>query len=288
MVLMQFAGVWTILKTAVVESDKDSVPRLGAALAFYSLFSLAPVLYVVLTVTTVVFEQDAALAQIRQQIARVIGPDGASAVAAVMGNTSVSLPNGPEAIVTVLAFIFGLTAVFNALLGTLNQIWGIEESNPSLVWRYVRRRLIALGLVVLVGALALTSLILTTLLSGMQKYFPDVLAEIPYVPRLTNTVVSLVLLTVLIGIIYRVVPDAPLRWRDVLVGAAVTSLLFTLGTLLIGIYIGRASVGSAFGTAGSVVLLLFWVYYSAQVFLFGAEVTHAYGMYRNGKIETNA
>lgn len=283
---MRTAHIWKILKTAIVESDKDGIPRLGAAMAFYTLFSLAPVLYVVITVATVAFEQDVAREEIQQQISQVVGPDGARAVAAVMRNASVSLPNGPEAIITVLFFLLGSTAAFNALLATLNQIWGIEESNPSQVWRIVRRRLIALGLVVLVGAMALMSLVLTTFLSATDKYFPELLAQFPFVPRLTNIAVWVGLLIVLIGIVYRVVPDAPLRWLDVFVGASVTSILFALGTLLIGEYIGRSSIGSAFGAAGSVVLMLFWVYYSAQVFLFGAEVTHAYGRYRNGSLDT--
>ncbi len=283
---MRAAHIWKILKTAIVESDRDAIPRLGAAMAFYTLFSLAPVLYVVITVATVAFEQDVAREEIQQQISRVVGPDGARAVAAVMRNASVSLPSGPEAIITVLFFLVGATAAFNALLGTLNHIWGIEESNPSLVWRIVRRRLIALGLVLVVGALGVMSLILTTFLSAMGKYFPDLLAQIPFLPRLTNIAVWIGLLTVVIGIVYRVVPDAPLRWLDVFVGASVTSVLFAVGTLLIGEYIGRSSIGSSFGTAGSVVLLLFWVYFSAQVFLFGAEVTHAYGRYRNGSLDT--
>jgi membrane protein len=282
---MRISSIWRILKTAVVKSDKDSIPRLGAALAFYTLFSIAPVMYVVITVATVAFEQDVAREEIQHQISEVVGPDGARAVAAVMRNASVTLPNGPEAVVTVLFFVFGLTAAFNALLGTLNHIWGIEESNPSLVWRYARRRLIALGLVVLVGALALASLILATLLSGLGKYFPEVLADFPSATRLANMFISLAVFTIFTGTIYRVVPDAPLRWKDVFVGATATSALLTLGTLLIGEYIGRRSVGSAFGAAGSVVLVLFWVYYSAQVFLFGAEVTYAYGKYRNGTLD---
>jgi membrane protein len=281
---MKTSSVWKILKTAIVKSDRDDISRLGAALAFYSLFSLAPVLYVALTVSTVAFKEDMARQEIQQQISRVVGPDGADAIATVMSNSPMSLSNEPVAILNALLFLFGLTAAFNALLATLNQIWEIEATNPSFLWVYVRRRLIALGLVVLVGALALASLVLATFLSGIERYFPELLAKLPLFPQLINIFVSLCLLTVFTGTIYRVVPDAPLRWGDVFVGAAVTASLITLGNFLIGMYIGKAGIGSAFGAAGSVVLVLFWVYYSAQVFLFGAEVTHVNGMHRNGSL----
>jgi membrane protein len=275
------AAAWAILKDAVKAADRHSLPRLGAALAFYTLFSLAPLLLVVITGASVVFEQDVTREAIRNYVSRVLGPDGTRAVGAAMRNASIALPSGPHAIFSLFFFFFGSTAAFNALLGTLNHIWNVEETHSSMVWRYVRRRLIAFGLVLAVGVFALLSLILSTALSGMRKHFPEVLATLPYVSTLTNLLLWTVLLTLLIATIYRVVPDAPLQWRDVFVGAALTAGLFSLGTMLVGEYIGGAGVGSVFGAAGSLVLLLFWVYYSAQIFLFGAEVTHSYVSYRD-------
>jgi membrane protein len=275
------AAAWTILKNAIKAADRDSLPRLGAALAFYTLFSLAPLLLVVITGASVVFEQEVARQAIRDYGSRVLGPDGTRAVAAAMRNVSIALPSGPHAILSIVLFFFGSTAAFNALLGTLNHIWSVEERHSSMVWRYVRRRLIAFGLVLAVGIFALLSLVLTTVLSGMRTHFPEVLATIPYFSTLTNLLLWTVLLSLLTATIYRVVPDAPLDWRDVFVGAVFTALLFSVGTMVIGEYIGSAGVGSVFGAAGSLVLLLFWVYYSAQVFLFGAEVTHSYVLYRD-------
>lgn len=275
------AAAWAILKDAVKAADRDSLPRLGAALAFYTLFSLAPVLLVVITGGSIIFEQEVARQAIQDYASRVLGPEGTRAVTAAMRNASIALPSGPHAILSLFFFFFGSTAAFNALLATLNHIWNVEESHSSMVWRYIRRRLIAFGLVLVVGLFALLSLVLTTVLSGMRTHFPEVLTNLPYLSTLTNLLLWTVLLTLLIATIYRVVPDAPLEWRDVFVGAALTAVLFSIGTMLVGEYIGSTGVGSVFGAAGSLVLLLFWVYYSAQIFLFGAEVTHSYVSYRD-------
>jgi len=281
---MRPARAWTILKAAIADSDRDGIPRLGAALAFYSLFSLAPVVLIVVAAASLVVGPDLARAEIHVHIARILGARGAQVVTSIMQNASLGLPSGPQAVATLLFFFLGSTAAFNAVLSTLNKIWDVRETNPSWVWRLVRRRLIAFGLVLLVGALALVSLLLAMLFAGVERYLPDLLARLPQLTRLLNLGAWVVLLTLMFAAIYRVVPDAPLEWRDVVVGAAVTAVLFVVGTTLIGMYVGRVGFSSVFGAAGSVVLLLFWVYYSAQVFLFGAELTHAFVRAREGEI----
>jgi len=281
---MRPARAWTILKAAFADSDRDGIPRLGAALAFYSLFSLAPVVLIVVAAASLVVGPDLARSEIEVHIVRILGERGAQVVTSIMQNASLGLPSGPQAVVTLLVFFFGSTAAFNAVLGTLNKIWDVRETDASWVWRLVRRRLIAFGLVLLMGALALVSLLLTTLFTGVERYLPDALTRLPQLSRLLNTGAWVLLLTLMIAAIYRVVPDAPLEWRDVILGAAVTAVLFVAGTTAIGIYVGRVGFGSVFGAAGSVVLLLFWVYYSSQVFLFGAELTHAFVRAREGEI----
>jgi membrane protein len=281
---MRPARVWTILKSALADSDRDSIPRLGAALAFYSLFSLAPVILIVLAAGSVVLGPDLARSEIQVHIARVLGERGAQVVTSVMQNASLGFPSGPQAAVTVLFFFLGSTAAFNAVLSTLNHIWDVREDGSSWWWRLVRRRLIAFGLVLMLGALAVVSLVLTALLARIESYLPSFIAQLPFLTQVLNLIAWVLLLTLMFGAIYRVVPDAPLQWRDVLVGAAVTALLFVAGTTLIGIYIGRVGFSSVFGAAGSMVMLLFWVYYSSQVFLFGAELTHAFVRARDGEL----
>jgi membrane protein len=196
------------------------------------------------------------------------------------------MPGGPEAVIGAGAFFFGATAAFNSLLKALNRIWSVDVQTESSIWRYVRRRLLSFLLVLVVALVALLSFMAMSVLSGLRSHLPEVVADLPLVNTLSNALLILVPLSLLFATIYRVVPDAKLGWLDVGIGGVLTALLFAAGALVIGQYVGTSSVGSVFGAASSVVLTLVWVYWTAQIVLFGAVVTHTISDYRRGRLDT--
>jgi len=267
-------AVWVLLKSSFANWFNANTPRLGAALAYYTVLSLAPLLIVVVGIAGMVFGRQAAEGQIVWQIEGLVGHRAAEAVQGMVRQAFAPEAGLVAAIVGVVVLLFGASGVFMELRGSLNTVWGVETSGS--LWALIRERFFSFAMVLAIGFLLLVSLVVSTALAAAGKFLGAWLPVSAPLLELANLALSFVVTTVLFALLYKVVPEAPIAWRDVWIGAAVTALLFSVGKLVIGLYLGRASIGSAYGAAGSVVVILVWVYYSAQVFFLGAGFTRAF------------
>jgi membrane protein len=250
---------------------------LGASLAYYTLFALAPILVVAIAIGGLVFGAEAVRGEIVGQIKGLIGREGAEAIQAMLegaARPSTSLATAAAGVVT---FFLGATGAFLELQTALNTIWRVKpKPGGSFIRMLVMQRLISFGLVVALGFLLLTSLLVSAGLAAVHTYMGNAFPGVFVLWEALNVVVSLAVITLLFAMVYKVLPDVKLAWGDVWVGALVTAGLFTVGKLLIGLYLGTTSVASTYGAAGSVIVILVWVYYSAQIVLLGAEFTREY------------
>jgi membrane protein len=265
-----------ILKRTVAGWWNDNVPRLGASLAYYTLFALAPILIVSITIAGIVFGAEAVQGEITGQIRGLVGEHGARAVQAMMEGASQRSGNGIATAVGLITFFLGATGAFLELQTALNGVWRVKPKADAGIKEMLLQRLLSFGLVIGVGFLLLVSLLVSAALSALNSYLGRLVPDVAVVWQGVNTLVSLGVVTLLFAMIYQFLPDVDLRLRDVWVGALVTAGLFTIGKFLIGLYLGTSGVASTYGAAGSVVVLLIWVYYTAQIVLLGAEFTKAY------------
>ena len=275
----RWCDIKSLFGDAFVAWNRHKVPRLGAALAFYTLFSLTPLLLFVVGIGGLVFGKEAAESQIVWQIKTLVGATGASAIEAILQGTRNTTHGLLATVLGFLTLMFGASGVFIELRDALNTIWEAPESEVTglrNVLVIIRGRLFSFGLVTAIGFLLLVSLTVSALLAGVGKYAASIIPVPEVVLHLFNTLLSFLVITGLFAAIYKIVPDIQIEWRDVLLGAAVTSLLFTVGKLAIGIYLGKASFASTYGAAASIVLFIIWVYYSGQIFFMGAEFTRAF------------
>jgi membrane protein len=268
--------VWSLLAETVFEWSEDRAPRLGAALAFYTVFALAPGLIVIIALAALLLGQEAAQGQIIDQVEGLIGVPGAQAIQAAIESARSA---GGSLVATglgALTLLFGLWGVFGELQDALNTIWGVTARPWRGVIGAVKERFWSFTLVVGIGFLLLVSLAASAWLAAVGKFFAQ-LSPLPVaVMETANALLSFVTITLMFAVIYKLLPDVRITWRDVWVGAAVTALLFTIGKSLIGLYLGRSTVASVYGAAGSLIVILLWIYYSAQVVFFGAEFTKVY------------
>lgn len=266
-----------IFRRALAGWWSDDVPRLGASLAYYTLFSLAPVLVVAIAIGGLIFGAEAVRGEIVGQIKGLIGREGAEAVQAMLEGAARPSTSVPATIAGVITFFLGATGAFLELQTSLNTIWRVKpKADGSFLRVLVLQRLISFGLVVALGFLLLTSLLVSTALAAVHNYMGNAFPGVVVVWEALNVIISLSVITILFALIYKVLPDRKLAWGDVWVGALVTAGLFTIGKLLIGVYLGTTGIASTYGAAGSVIVVLVWVYYSAQIILLGAEFTREY------------
>jgi membrane protein len=269
-------ALWRVLTRALGGWWSDNVPRLGASLAYYTLFALAPILVIAIGVAGLVFGREAVRGEVVGQIQGLVGRQGAEAVQAMLeGAARPSSSILATVIGSVTAFL-GATGAFIELQTALNAIWRVKPRPGVSVTAFLLERLISFGLVVGVGFLLLVSLLVSAALAALNRYLGDVFPALTAVWQAANVLVSLGVVTLLFAMVYKVLPDVELSWRDVWVGSLVTAGLFSIGKQVIGLYLGTSSVASSYGAAGSIVVLLVWVYYSAQVVLLGAEFTRFY------------
>ena len=267
----------TVLRRSVAGWWNDNVPRLGASLAYYTLFALAPILIVAISIGGLVFGPEAVRGEIVGQIQGLIGREGAEAVQSMLQGASRPSSSIAATVVGIITFFLGATGAFLELQTALNAIWHVEPKSDGSFWRVlVMQRVISFGLVVAIGFLLLTSLLVSAALAAIHRYMGTAFPGVVVLWEALNVIVSLTVITLLFALIYKVLPDVKLSWRDVWVGALVTAGLFSIGRLIIGLYLGTASIASTYGAAGSVIVILVWVYYSTQIILLGAEFTRAY------------
>ena len=282
--------LWTVAKQAVAAWVDDYAPSMGAALAYYTLFSLAPLLILVIAVAGLVFGNDAAQGQVVAQLRGLMGEDGAAAIQGLLKSASHPAESITAALVSVATLVIGATSVFAELQSALDRIWRAPEARkPSGLRGLLKTRMMSFGLIVSIGFLLLVSLVVSAGLAALGKWWGPWFADWAITLQVVNQVVSLIFVTVLFAMMYRVLPSVRVGWQDVWLGALATGLLFSVGKYAIGLYLGKAGVASGFGAAGSIVALLVWVFYSAQIFLLGAEFTwvyaHSHGSKAGQKVE---
>lgn len=268
---------WEILRQTVVNFFQDDSFSYASSIAFYTIFSLPAILIISLSVGATVYERDVVQDELINQISRLIGPSSAAEMEKILVNAALDSTGTLARIVGIATLIFSATTVFVSLQTSLNKIWGIKPKPERGFVKYLLDRLLSLAMVISIGFLLLVSLIVDAVLVILQKTLSRILEGWTlYIVTAANILISLALITVIFAMLFKVLPDAKIKWRDVWVGALVTTFLFTIGKFLIGFYLGSSSVNSAYGAAGSLVIILIWVYYSTVIFLFGAELTSVY------------
>jgi membrane protein len=268
---------WKLLKQVSRSWLDDYAPSMGAALAFYTLFSMAPLLLIVVSVAGLVFGEDAARGEIQNQLQALMGARGASAVQDLLASVDKPAQGLAATLLGVLLLLIGATTVFGELQDALDRIWRAPTLSQTTGWLgLVRARLLSFGMILAVGFLLTVSLVLSAALAMMGRWWSPLFGGWYVVATTTSAMGGFVLNAAMFALIYKVMPRVHVQWRDVWTGALFTALLFGLGKFLIGAWIGSSGVVSGFGAAGSLVVVLLWVYYSAQVFLMGAEFTWVY------------
>jgi membrane protein len=270
-------SLWQFLKDVFNQWLEDEPFLLASSLSYYTLFSLTPLLIIAIAVAGFVFGREAAQNQIVETLGGMIGSESAKAIQGMIENAS----NKPKAgiISTVLGavtLLIGAGGVVGQLQTSLNKVWGVEPKPGQGMWVFIRQRFISFAMVLAVGFLLLVSLVVTALLTAFSQFLGSLVGGAAFIGHLLDIVVSLAFVTLLFAMIYKFVPDVQIQWKDVWIGAALTSILFTVGKYLIGLYLGSSGVTSAYGAAGSLVTVLLWVFYSSLIFLLGAEFTQGY------------
>ncbi|HET7728741.1 MAG TPA: YihY/virulence factor BrkB family protein [Usitatibacter sp.] len=266
--------MWKVLRSAVSGWSADNCSSMGAALAFYSLLSMAPLMMLVITVTGLVIGRDEAQALLLTQLSGLLGDTGAEGVKTVLEASADEKTGAIATITSALVLLVGATTVFAELQDDLNRIWKAEPRKSSGLWGFLRKRLLSFGLIVAIGLLLLMSLAVSAFIAYLGQAWWSGAGEV--LARVIEMAASLALMTLLFALTFKILPARRIPWGDVALGSFITAVLFSIGKLLIGLYIGKSAVASDFGAAGTLVVAIVWVYYSAQIFFLGAEFTRAY------------
>jgi membrane protein len=266
-----------LARATVSAWQNDYAPSMGAALSYYTIFSIAPLLLIVIAIAGMVYGEDAARGAIFYQVRGLMGDAAAAALQGLLAGAHKPAQNIAATLIGLLLLLAGATSVFGELQSALDRIWRApEQARSGGLLQLLRTRLVSFGMIVGIGLLLIASLLASAMLATLETWWGSVFGGKQLLASALNIGLSFAVITVLFAMIYKIMPRVRIAWRDVWIGAAITSLLFTLGKYLIGLYIGRSGVTSTFGAAGSLVVILLWVYYSAQIFLLGAEFTWVY------------
>ncbi len=278
--------IWLLIKTTISGWNSNYAQSMGAALAFYTLFSIAPLLLIVLSITGYVFGLEAARGEVAAQLQNLMGEQGAMAVQALLQNVNKPMDGVMATIIGVVLLLIGATSVFAELQNSLDRIWRAPERvRVNGLFALLRERLLSFGMILGIGFILMVSLVFTAAIAAISQWWSPQFKDWAMLVNMLDIVFSFVMTTAMFALIYKFMPSVKIRWDEVWIGAVITAILFTGGKLLIGLYIGRSAIASGFGVAGSLIALLVWVYYSAQIFLLGAEFTWAYsGIYGSRKL----
>jgi membrane protein len=279
---MRIGAAVSLLKKTSSNWSAHNAPRLGASVAFYTLLSFAPMLVLTVAVAALVFNHEKAQTGLIDAARQMIGARGADTVTSLLANAQNASSGLMASVIAFFTLLFGASGVFVELRDALNIIWDATPQDESGVLGIIKQRLFSFGMVLAVGFILLVSLVLSAGLAVLGKFFGPLLPLPAAVFHVINFVISFIVITVLFALLFKFVPARHIAWRDVRIGAIGTALLFTIGKFLLGFYLGKASVGSSYGAAGSLVAVIVWVYYSAQIFFFGAEFTRVYAENRAG------
>ena len=274
-----FGRIWRLLRDSVQAFIDDEALTRGASISFYTITSIGPVLFIVVAIAGLAFGEDAARGAIATQLSELMGRASADLVQTAVQSASDKSSGILASVLGATTLLITASGVFGEMQSALNAIWKTQRRGTT-VTRLVRARAASLGLVAALGFLLLVSLVISAILSGLSSYINAVLPFGALILQILNFAISFAMISVLFAAIYKVLPDAKLSWADVLVGALVTALLFNVGKFLIGFYLGHSAVASSYGAAGALIIVLLWIYYSAQIFLLGAEFTKVYASRR--------
>ncbi|MEO8545181.1 MAG: YihY/virulence factor BrkB family protein [Burkholderiaceae bacterium] len=268
---------WTLIKRSVSAWSDDYAQSMGAALAYYSVFSMAPLLLLVISVAGLVFGQEAARGEVFSALQGLMGVEAATAIQNMLSAMSKPSNGVSGTLVSIAALMVGATTVFAELQDSLDRIWRVPNRvKPGGIWGLVRARILSLGMILGLGFLLMVSLVMSAAVSALGKWWGVYFGQWEILLQVVNELVGILVTAIGFGLIYKFMPRVRVDWHDVWWGAAITALLFTVGKFLIGLYIGKTGIASGFGAAGSIAVVFVWVYYSAQIFLLGAEFTWIY------------
>jgi membrane protein len=281
--------IWRVLKESFGEWNRDNASRLAAALAYYTIFSIAPLLILVIAIAGLFFDATSVREQLMGQIQALVGTDGADFLRSVLDNANQpgEQSGWVASAISVGLLILGATGVLTQLQTALNVVWNVKAKPELGFWGVLRKRALSFGMLLGIGFVLLVSLMLSAIVAGFSSYLNNLAPGLDAAGQLLSFLVSFGVTTFVFALIYKFVPDVNISWGDVWFGGIVTALLFSLGKTLIGLYLGNNSFGSTYGAAGSVVILLVWVFYSAQILFFGAELTQVYARRYGSRITPN-
>jgi membrane protein len=281
--------VWRLLKSAFQAWNQDKASRLAAALAYYTIFSIAPLLILVIAIAGFFFDTNAVRGQLMGQIESLVGNNGAEFLRTALDNANRPGQNSGwiATLVSIVLLLVGSTGVLVQLQTALNDVWEVQADPERGLGNILRKRLLSLGMILVIGFLLLVSLVISSFISGFSSYFSTIAPGLDSLIQILNFVVAFGITTLLFALIFKYVPDVVITWGDVWFGAIVTALLFSIGKFVIGLYLGNSGFASSYGAAGSVIILLVWVFYSAQILFFGAELTQVFAQRFGSQIRPN-
>jgi membrane protein len=274
---MNLQIIWGLLKDTFSEWQEDKAARLAAALAYYTVFSMAPLIIIVLGIVGYLFGRDMVGSYLIEQARGMVGAEGGQIFESIVENASQPSTSLIATLIGIATLLFGALGVFGQLQDALNTVWGVAPKPGRGVWGFIQTRVLSFTMILGIGFLLLVSLVLSSLLAAFSGFLSYWLSSFSvFVLEALNLIVSFGVITLLFAMIFKILPDVEIDWSDVWLGAAFTALLFTIGKFVLGYYLGRQTFGSTYGAAGSILIILLWVYYSSQILLFGAEFTQVY------------
>ena len=284
---MNINQIWSLIKAAFSSWLDDYAPSMGAALAYYTMFSIAPLLLIVISTAGLVFGEEAVRGEVFGQLQGLMGDRGAEAVQGLLESVRKPEEGIAGTVIGTVLLLVGATTVFGELQDAFDRIWRTPgRDKDGGLWRLIRSRLLSFGIILGIGFLMMVSLVFSAAMAALGKWWGPYFASLEILATTLNFLFSFASTIVMFAMLYKFMPRVKIHWQDVWAGAAVTALLFTVGKLLIGIYIGKSAISSGFGAAGSLVVVLVWVYYSAQIFLLGAEFTWIYARTHGSRKES--
>lgn len=281
-------GFFTYLKQVGTEFSEDNILKYSASLAYYTVFSLAPMLIVIMSLCGLIFGKDAIQGHVYGQMKELVGNEAALQIQDTIKNIHITGHSFFASVVSIVVLVIGATGIFGEVQDSLNKIWGLRVKTRRTWWKLLLNRILSFSLVLSIGFVMMVSLVLNALVSAFSNYLSKYASEFSVVLiQITDNVLSFVATTFLFSLMFKVLPDAKIKWKDVLIGGLITSVFFTLGKLGIGYYLGRSNLATVYGAAGSIIIIMVWVYYSSIILYLGAEFTKVYAKFHGGKILPN-
>ena len=279
---------FSYIKQVFKEFSGDDILKYSASLAYYTVFSLAPLLIVIISICGVLFGREAIQGHIYGQIKDLVGPNAAEQIQESIKNIHLTGNSFFASVVSIIVLIIGATGIFGEIQDSLNKIWGLRVKTRKTWWKLILTRLLSFSLILSIGFVMMVSLLLNALVSAFGKFLGRYFSEFSLIfIQLTDSILTFVVTTFLFSLMFKMLPDAKIKWKDVLIGGLITSIFFTLGKLAIGYYLGRSDLATVYGAAGSIMIIMVWVYYSSVILYLGAEFTKVYAKLYGGKILPN-